>query len=87
MSPFVWLALAGIAAVGAYAVGWPAWQARRGRIERDTNTERYLAWRGRGRERPPGGDGMTRDERRRLSAAAALGVLALAALIGFFLTS
>ena len=78
---------AGIAAVGAYAVGWPAWQSRRGRIERDTNTERYLAWRGRGGERVQREDGPTQEERRRLLAAAALGVLALAALIGFFVTS
>jgi hypothetical protein len=87
VSPLVWLAVAGIAAVAAYLVGWPAWQSRRRRIERETNTERYLAWRGRGRERPPGGEGPTPDEQRRLLAGAALGVLALAAVIGFFATS
>ena len=36
-----------VAGVAAYLVGWPAWQAYRAREARDTNTERYLAWRGR----------------------------------------
>ena len=87
MSPLLWLAIAAIAAAGAYVVGWPAWQSRRHRAERDTNSERYLAWRGRGRERRPDGEGLTSDERRRLVAGAALGVLAVAALIGFFMAS
>jgi hypothetical protein len=83
-----WLAVAIAAGIAAYLVGWPAWQSYRARESRDTNTERYLAWRGRA---PRGGasvrEGMTGEERRRIYAGAALGVLAVAALIGFFVTS
>ena len=87
MPPVAWLALAVIAAAGAYLLGWPAWQARRDRQARDTNTERYLAWRGRARTGPQPSEGPTGDQRRRVLAAGALGLLAIAALVGFFATS
>ena len=48
MTPLIWLAVAAIAAVAGYAVGWPAWRSHRGREARDLNAERYRAWRGEG---------------------------------------
>ena len=89
MSPLVWLAVALAAGVGAYYVGGPAWQGYRRREVRDTNAERYLAWRGRAvRGRPVSArEGMTGEERRRIYAAAAMAALAIAALFAFFLTS
>jgi hypothetical protein len=89
MTPLVWLAVAIAAAGGAYLVGWPALQTRRTREARDLNAERYLAWRGRARARPASsaGDGMTADERRRVLIGAALGVVAVAALVAFFVAS
>jgi hypothetical protein len=87
MPPLGWLLLAVVAAVAAYLVGWPAWQGPRARETRDANTERYLAWRGRGSEAPRGRSGPTADERRRLYAGAALGAVAVAALLAFFVTS
>jgi hypothetical protein len=87
MGPIAWLAVAALAAIGAYLVGWPAWQARRDRLSRDTNTERYLAWRGRASEAAPTGEGWTSDERRRLVAAGVLALLAAAALVGFFVAT
>ena len=71
LEPVVWLAVA-VAAVGAWLVGWPVW-SRAERFERDTNTERYLAWRGRARERPATSEGWTAEERRRLLAAGCSG--------------
>jgi hypothetical protein len=82
-----WLAVAVAALVAAGFVGWPAWTANRERTMRDTNAERYLAWRGRGRERPPASEGSTGDEQRRIVTAAALAVIGVVALVGFFVTS
>ena len=77
-----------VAGVAAYLVAWPAWQAYRAREARDTNTERYLAWRGRApRGQASVREGMTGEERRRIYGGAALGVLAVVALIAFFATS
>ena len=87
MPPLVWLVVAIVAAVAAYAVAWPAWQAYRAREVRDTNTERYLAWRGRAPRGSTSREGMTGEERRRIYGGAALGVLAVVALIAFFATS
>jgi hypothetical protein len=89
MSPLVWLALAAAAAVAGYAVGWPAWRSYRARDVRDLNAERYLAWRGRAPrgQRAPTREGMTMDERRRIYAGAALGLLGLVGLVAFFVTS
>lgn len=89
MPSLAWLALAVVAAALAFFVGWPAWMSYRGREARDLNTERYLAWRGRA---PRGSratvrEGMTGDERRRIYAGVAVGVLAVVALIAFFATS
>jgi hypothetical protein len=88
MPPLTWLAVAIVAGVAAYLVAWPAWQAYRAREARDTNTERYLAWRGRA---PRGSasvrEGMTGEERRRIYGGAALAVLAVVALVAFFATS
>jgi hypothetical protein len=88
MPPLAWLVVTVAAGVAAYLVGWPAWQAYRSREARGTNRERYLAWRGRAvRGQPSAREGMTGEERRRIYAGAALGVLAVVALVGFFATS
>jgi hypothetical protein len=84
MPPLAWLAMALVAGVAAYLVAWPAWRTYQAREARDTNTERYLAWRGRGPRGPSVREGMTGEERRRLYGGAALGVLAVAALVAFF---
>ncbi len=83
MSTWVWLLIAGVAAVAAYLVGWPTWTGFAARRRRDLNTERYLAWRGRAGERPPD-PALTSAERTRLAVAAALALLAVFALVGFF---
>jgi hypothetical protein len=87
MIPIVWLGLALVVGIGSYLVGRPAWRSRRDRISRDTNTERYLAWRGRAREATPDAGTWTSEERVRLLVAGALGVASVVALIGFFVTS
>ena len=87
MPPLVWLAVAIAAGVAAYVVGWPALTAYRAREARDTNTERYLAWRGRGTRGPRMREGPTAEERRRMVLGAAMAVLALAAIVAFFATS
>ena len=89
MSPLIWLLIAVSSGVAAYLVGWPAWQGYRSREARDTNSERYLAWRGRavrGR-RSSAREGMTGDERRRIYGGSLLGVIAVGGLIAFFATS
>ena len=89
MSPFIWLFGAVLAGVAAYLLGWPAWGSYRRREARDLNAERYLAWRGRARrgtERSTR-EGMTGEERRRIWAGAALGVLAVTCLLAFFATT
>jgi hypothetical protein len=88
MSPLLWLVLAIAAGVGAYVVGWPAWTGYRSRDRRDSNTERYLAWRGRAvRGQSSMREGMTGDERRRVYVGGALAVVAVVALLVFFATS
>jgi hypothetical protein len=87
MSGPVWLSVAILAAAAAYLVGWPAWQASRRRATRDTNTERYLAWRGRGREGRATPEGPSADERRRIVVAGVLAALSIASLVGFFVTT
>ncbi|HVL54721.1 MAG TPA: hypothetical protein VM344_10745 [Vitreimonas sp.] len=88
MTPIVWLLVAIIAGAAAYLVGWPAWRSYRGREARDSNSERYLAWRGRAvRGQSSLREGMTADERRRIVAGALLGFVAVVALIAFFATS
>ena len=88
MTPLIWLGVAVLAAVAAYAVGWPAWRSYRGRDARDLNAERYRAWRGQAvRGAPSTREGMTGEERRRVYAGATLGVVAVAALVAFFLAS
>ena len=88
MPPLAWLALAIAAGIGAYVVGWPAWIGYRRRDRRDSNTERYLAWRGRAvRGQPSAREGMTGEERRRVYIGAALGIVAVLALLAFFATS
>lgn len=86
MPPLAWLAVAIVAGVAAYLVGWPAWQGYRSRETRDDNTERYLAWRGRADRVPSTSmrEGMTSDERRRIYAGAALAVIAVVGLLAFF---
>ena len=72
----------------AYLVGWPAWSGYRAREARDLNAERYLAWRGRAdRTAPSVREGMTGEERRRLSIAAVCAAAALACLFAFFVSS
>lgn len=88
MSPVAWLVLAIVAAFAAYLVGWPPWQRYRSRDARGSNRERYLAWRGRAdRSSASAREGMTGEERRRIYAGAALGVLAVIGLLAFFATS
>jgi hypothetical protein len=90
MTPLLWLALAVAAGVGAYVVGWPAMRAYRSRERRDLNAERYLAWRGRATRTAASGsmrEGMTAEERRGVALGGALAVVAVAALIAFFLAS
>jgi hypothetical protein len=89
VSPLLWLGLAVAAGLGAWWIGWPAWQGYRGRDHRDANVDRYLAWRGRADRRPSASlaEGLTLDERRRFMIAAALGLVALVALIAFFVAS
>lgn len=88
MEPLAWLAAAIVAGIAAYLVGWPAWEAYRARDSRDSNRERYLAWRGRAdRGQPPARGGMTDEERRRISAGAALAMLAVFGLLAFFAAS
>ncbi|HEX2142248.1 MAG TPA: hypothetical protein VHK28_08270 [Candidatus Limnocylindria bacterium] len=85
----LWLASAVAFAVAAYVVGWPAWASYRAREARDLNAERYLAWRGRASS--PGttstSEGMTGQERRRVVLGAALAVVALVSLFGFFVAT
>jgi hypothetical protein len=86
--PLGWLLVAVAAGVGAYLAGRPAWQAYRSREGRETNRERYLAWRGRAvRGQPPARAGMSGRERSRIAIAAGLGAVALLALLTFFATS
>lgn len=81
MSAWPWLMGAAIAGAGAYLAGWPAWSAYRARMARDTNAERYLAWRGRAdRAVDPR---MTQRERRRLVVAGLLALVAVFCLVGF----
>jgi len=87
MPVLAWLAVTVVAAAAAYVVAWPAWQGYRAREGRDTNTERYLAWRGRARRGPRPNEGMTGEERRRIYIGLALVLLAAAALIAFFVAS
>lgn len=83
MPPIAWLAIAVAAGVGAYLAAWPAWRDSRARAARDTNTERYLRWRGRApREQRPRA-GMTPDERRRWVIGAILGGVSVVALFAF----
>jgi hypothetical protein len=88
MAPVLSLLVAIVAGAAAWFVGWPAWHGYRSREARDTNRERYLAWRGRAvRGQSSMREGMTADERRRIYAGAALAVLAVIGLLTFFMTS
>ena len=89
MPPLAWLAVAIVAGVAAYLLGWPAWDGYRARESRDDNAERYLQWRGRADRRSSAStrEGMTGEERRRIYAGAALAVFAVVALLAFFATS
>ncbi|MEA2650359.1 MAG: hypothetical protein QOI85_80 [Chloroflexota bacterium] len=89
MPPLLWLIVALVAGAAGYVLAWPAWQASRSRGSRDLNTERYLAWRGRAvrGQTPRSSEGMTGEERRRVLAGAALGVIGALALVAFFVTS
>jgi len=84
MPAVAWLVIAVVAGAGAWVVGWPAWRQYRAREVSESNSERYLAWRG----RAPAGDrpkeGMTGEERRRIYAGVALAIVAVVAVIAFF---
>jgi hypothetical protein len=83
MSAWAWLVGAAVAGAGAYLVGWPAWAGFAARRRRDLNAERYLAWRGRGGDRPPD-PRLTSAERARLAVAGVLALIALFCIVGFF---
>jgi hypothetical protein len=86
--PWILLLGAVMAGAGAYLIGWPAWTSYRQRESRDLNAERYAAWRGRANEpRLSAREGMTGEERRNLWLAAALVLVCVACLIGFFAIS
>ena len=87
MPALAWLVVAVLAGAGSYLVGWPALSSYRAREARDTNTERYLAWRGRAIRGPRASEGMTGEERQRVVIGAALAILALVALVAFFVVS
>ncbi len=89
MPPLVLLLIALVAGAAGYVVAWPAWRASRDRDARDLNAERYLAWRGRAVRGQPSQirEGMTGQERRRVTTGAVLGVIGAVALVAFFLTS
>ncbi len=88
MPPLGWLLVAVAAGVAAYLAGWPAWQAYRSREGRETNRERYLAWRGRAvRGQPPARASMSGGERRRIAISAGFVIVALLSLVAFFATS
>ena len=84
MPPLGWLAVAVVAGLAAWAVGWPAWRQYRAREASESNTDRYLAWRGRAPSGSRPKEGMTGEERRRIYAGAALAVVAVVALLAFF---
>ena len=84
MSQWPWLVAALVAVAGAYIIGAPAWSSYRSHAVRDLNAERYLAWRGRADRTPATKNGATAAERRRLIIAAALAVIAVFCLVGFF---
>ena len=85
MPAIAWLVVAVVAGAAAYLVGWPSWRSYRARETRDptlSDTGPGVGPRlGRGLRDARGHD---RDERRRISVAAALAAIAIAALIGFF---
>jgi hypothetical protein len=88
MPALVWLGIAIVAGAVAVAIGRPAWMSYRAREARDTNVDRYLAWRGKAPPRSTSTrEGLTGEERRNLYATAALGVISVVALIAFFLAS
>jgi len=89
VTPILWLVVAGAAGIGAYLVGWPAWQGYRSRDRRDANVDRYLAWRGRADRTAPRSvsEGMTGEERRRLTIAAGLAAASVLCLVVFFMAS
>ena len=90
MSPLLWLVLAGAAGVVALLVALPALRGYRARERRDLNEERYLAWRGRARPASSSGsmrEGPTGEERQRLVIGAAFALVAVAAVVAFFVLS
>ena len=89
MPPTAWLSVALVFGAAAIGFAWPAWRSYRARESRDLNTERYRAWRGHSFRGPPAStrEGMTPWERRRIYGAVAFVVIALIALVAFFLTT
>ncbi len=89
MPTLAWLSVALTFGAAAIGFAWPAWRSYRARESRDLNTERYRAWRGHSVRGQPAStrEGMTQWERRRLYGAVAFAVIAVIALVAFFLTS
>lgn len=90
MNPLVWLVVAIVAGAAAYLVAWPATRSYRSREARDSNAERYRAWRGQGRPTSPRAsmrEGMTAEERGRMVIGGLLAAVALTAVFAFFAAS
>ena len=86
--PWILLISAGGGGGGPDPRGGPPGTSTRRRPPRDLNAERYAAWRGRaGEQGLTAHEGLTGDERRKLWVAAALAMVAVACLIGFFAVS
>ncbi len=88
MPQLAWLTIALVFGAAAVGFGQPARRSYRAREPRHLNTERYRPRRGHSvRGQPVTREGMTGEARRRIYGALAFAVIALIALVAFFLTT